>query len=130
MSQHISHYALIIIREVLSGGLVVINDKQEFRAGLLVTGMQCGAWSVAIKRYFSAEEIIINQMYNFATLSWDGCTINKSLECSFSVFVVTTYKTEFNAQNLIDIIVSLVNDLKCIYIYIYVFFFSLRGLEQ
>lgn len=41
VSQHISHYALIIIHKVLSGGLVVINDKQEFRAGLLVPGMQC-----------------------------------------------------------------------------------------
>lgn len=26
-----------------------------------------GAWSEAIKRYFSAEEIRINQMYSFAT---------------------------------------------------------------
>lgn len=79
---------------------------------------------MGIKRYFSAEEILINQMYNFATLSWDGYMINKSLECSFSVFVVTTYKTEFHAQNLRDIIVSLVNDLKCIYIYMCIFFFT------
>lgn len=49
--------------------------------------------------------------------------INKPLECSFSVFVVTRYKTEFHAQNLRDIIVSLVNDLKCIYIYVHFVFF-------